>query len=290
MPSEAVSWKPVDDSKVEAVELEQRMKELSSKPKEEDAAPSPTATPNAGFEADFSSERRLNQRRSLSDSLSWGRHLPRQQLLYLKLLPHQSPKTPGRDRSRSRKSPERDDQPKKKKKKKKKKRTIEALPSAYFTGFSPSGTRPLPVYDFDSMPDNIEAPGWKKSFLEWSLRDLRRCWHKGERAWVSMHISMYLYATSTEYPVAQPRPLQHVTSRGIRTSPSATAAGHVGQTAEGQIKSLWPAMWAFLLGTGTCHIPVLYSLSGLVLFCGVVSRWRSTVFTCSPSRMLHPSH
>ena len=41
-----------------------------------------------------------------------------------------------------------------------KKRTLGAIPSAYFTGFAQSDTRPLPVYDFDSVPDNIEAPEW----------------------------------------------------------------------------------------------------------------------------------
>ena len=53
--SEAVSWKLVDDSEAELVN-EQRVKELTTKPKEEEPAQPAAATSTEGFGADFSSE------------------------------------------------------------------------------------------------------------------------------------------------------------------------------------------------------------------------------------------
>ena len=118
--------------------------------------------------------------------------------------------TPSRVRSRTAKPPEREEQ------NEPKKRTVGALPS-YFTGFSASDVRPLPLYEL--------------AFLEWTGRDLLKSWEKGSRAFVNMHLSMYLYSPSTNLvPSMRIRLLIPGPSafRGIRTSPNAFAAGPVG--------------------------------------------------------------
>ena len=69
VPSEAVAWKPVDDTETE---LEQKMKELSTKPKREEEEVVPTTVLKQTF--------RLSQKRWLSNNLCWGKTLPQQML------------------------------------------------------------------------------------------------------------------------------------------------------------------------------------------------------------------
>ena len=108
------------------------------------------------------------------------------------------PQTP----KRTAKSPERQDeadaQPKRK-------RTLGAVSSAYFSGFTPSDVQPSPVYRFDEMPRDLYAVGWKKAFLEWTVRDLYTSWDKGARAFVNMHTALYMCEPTAKYPIAHPR-------------------------------------------------------------------------------------
>ena len=64
---------------------------------------------------------------------------------------------------------------------------------------------PKPVYQLDPMPVDISMPSWKDEFLSWTLRDMRKSWRAGERAWVNLHIALYLYDPTYKYPIAHPR-------------------------------------------------------------------------------------
>ena len=75
------------------------------------------------------------------------------------------PQTPKRTAKSPEKQDDVDAQPKRKK-------TVGAVSSAYFTGFTPSDLHPSPVYQHDDMPRDIYAVGWKRMFLEWTGRDL----------------------------------------------------------------------------------------------------------------------
>ena len=58
----------------------------------------------------------------------------------------------------------------------KRKKTVGAISSSYFTGYTPSDVAPLPVYGYDEMPRNMHARHWKRDFLEWTFRDLKKSW------------------------------------------------------------------------------------------------------------------
>ena len=99
------------------------------------------------------------------------------------------PKSSLKPRSKSRaasKEPERSNTPKRGAKspprqeeqevQHKRKKTVGAISSTYFTGYTPSDVAPLPVYNYDEMPRNMHARHWRRDFLEWTARDLRKSW------------------------------------------------------------------------------------------------------------------
>ena len=77
--------------------------------------------------------------------------------------------TPKRGSMSPPRQPEPQEQPKRKK-------TVGAISSSYFTGYTPSDINPAPRYQFDEMPRDLYAKFWKKDFLAWTLRDLKRSW------------------------------------------------------------------------------------------------------------------
>ena len=114
--------------------------------------------------------------------------LPSQHKLSLKPRSKTRPRSracaPSCDRSLSRLSPERDDFHRRK--------PVGSLPSSYFTGFTSHDVHPQPMYDSDPMPTDVSDPSWKHDLLEWTLRDMRKSWRAGERAWVNLHIASSL--------------------------------------------------------------------------------------------------
>ena len=108
------------------------------------------------------------------------------------------PQTPKRSAKSPPRQEEADAQPKRKK-------TVGAVSSAYFTGFTPSDVNPSPVYQHDEMPRDLYARGWKREFLEWTSRDLRKSWSKNSRAFVNLHVALYMYDPTAKYPVAHPK-------------------------------------------------------------------------------------
>ena len=74
----------------------------------------------------------------------------------------------------------------------KRKKTVGAVSSAYFTGFTPSDVNPSPVHQHDEMPRDLYAKGWKREFLEWTARDLRKSWGKNSRAFVNLSLTFSL--------------------------------------------------------------------------------------------------
>ena len=148
--------------------------------------------------------------------------------------------TPSRDRSRSRLSPERDDFHRKK--------PVGSLPSSHFTGFTQHDLYPKAVYQLDPMPTDTSMPAWKDEFLAWTLRDLRKSWRAGERAWVNLHIALYLYDPTYKYPVAHPRAFAACSVAGDAALPERYCCWSCqNMTSSGTAKSLWPDMELFYL-------------------------------------------
>ena len=146
--------------------------------------------------------------------------------------------TPSRDRSRSRLSPERDDFHRKK--------PVGSLPSSHFTGFTQHDLYPKAVYQLDPMPTDTCMPEWKDEFLAWTLRDLRKSWRAGERAWVNLHIALYLYDPTYKYPVAHPRAFAACSVAGDAALPERYCCWSCqNMTSSGTAKSLWPDMDSF---------------------------------------------
>ena len=146
--------------------------------------------------------------------------------------------TPSRDRSRSRLSPERDDFHRKK--------PVGSLPSSHFTGFTSHDVSPKPVYQLDPMPVDTSMPSWKDEFLSWTLRDMRKSWRAGERAWVNLHIALYLYDPTYKYPVAHPRAFAACSVAGDAALPERFCCWSCqNMTSSGTAKSLWPDMNSF---------------------------------------------
>ena len=86
----------------------------------------------------------------------------------------------------------------------KRKKTVGAISSSYFTGYTHSDINPVPRYTFDEMPRDLYSRFWKKDFLAWTLRDLKRSWGADSRAFVNLHVGLYMYDATAKYPVAQP--------------------------------------------------------------------------------------
>ena len=121
-----------------------------------------------------------------------------------------------------------------------------SLPSSYVTGFTLHDVHPQPVYNLDPMPSDLSAPFWKDDFLAWTLRDLKKSWRAGERAWVNLHIALYLYDPASKYPIAHPRAFAACSIAGLLHYLSGFAAGRARNSTTGSTaKSLWPDMVAY---------------------------------------------
>ena len=152
--------------------------------------------------------------------------------------PRSRAQTPSRDRSRSRLSPKRDDFHRKK--------PVGSLPSSYFTGFTSHDVSPQPVYQLDPMPVDLNDAAWKDDFLAWTLREMRKSWRAGERAWVNLHIALYLYDPTRKYPIAHPRAFAACSIAGDAALPERFCCWSCQNvTTGGTAKSLWPDMDAF---------------------------------------------
>ena len=149
------------------------------------------------------------------------------------------PQTPKRTAKSPERQHEEDAQPKRKK-------TVGAVSSAYFTGFTPSDLHPSPAYQHDDMPRDLYAVGWKKLFLEWTARDLYKSWSKGTRAFVNMHTALYMYEPSAKYPIAHPRAFAACSLAGDAQLYERFCCWTCRrQVDEGEVKSLWPDMFSF---------------------------------------------
>ena len=108
----------------------------------------------------------------------------------------------------------------------------------------------LPPRADDIMPSDVESVTLKADFLNWTLRSLARDWKHGARAWVNLHVSLYMF-TPSKYWVAHPRCLAACSISGDSSLgerfccwtchlPSKKSEG------EGHYKSLWPTLDDFI--------------------------------------------
>ena len=144
---------------------------------------------------------------------------------------------------RTAKSPPRQEEPEAQHKRKK---TVGAVSSTYFTGFTPSDIKPSPVYQHDEMPRDLYARHWKRDFLEWTSRDLRKSWPRDSRAFVNLHVGLYMYDATAKYPVAHPRAFAACSLAGDASLYERFCCWSCRkQVEEGEVKSLWPDMHSF---------------------------------------------
>ena len=147
--------------------------------------------------------------------------------------------TPKRGSMSPPRQPEPQEQPKRKK-------TVGAISSSYFTGYTPSDINPAPSYQFDEMPRDLYARFWKKDFLAWTLRDLKRSWGADSRAFVNLHVGLYMYDATAKYPVAHPRAFAACSLAGDSNLRERFCCWSCRkQVREGEVKTLWPDMFTF---------------------------------------------
>ena len=134
----------------------------------------------------------------------------------------------------------------------KRKKTVGAISSSYFTGYTPSDIYPAPRYQYDEMPRNVHARYWKKDFLAWTLRDLKRSWGIDSRAFVNLHVGLYMYDATAQYPVAHPRAFAACSVAGDSTLKERFCCWSCRkQVQEGEVKTLWPDI-VYLYATLAC--------------------------------------
>ena len=80
------------------------------------------------------------------------------------------------------------------------------------------------------------------------MRDLRKSWEKGERAWVNMHLSMYLYSPSSKHPAAH--------ARAFAACSVSTAGPAAGRLLKERCRDCG-RQWRPLLGIGVALTPLL---------------------------------
>ena len=140
-------------------------------------------------------------------------------------------------------SPPRQEEPQEQPKRKK---TVGAISSSYFTGYTPSDINPAPRYQFDEMPRDLYARFWKKDLLAWTLRDLKRSWGSDSRAFVNLHVGLYMYDATAKYPVAHPRAFAACSLAGDANLRERFCCWSCRkQVREGEVKTLWPDMFTF---------------------------------------------
>ena len=147
--------------------------------------------------------------------------------------------SPKRGSTSPPRQPEPQEQPKRKK-------TVGAISSSYFTGYTPSDLYPAPKYQFDHMPRDLHSRYWKQEFLAWTLRDLKRSWGVDSRAFVNLHVGLYLYDATAKYPIAHPRAFAACSVAGDANLPERFCCWTCRkQVPEGEVKTLWPDMFTF---------------------------------------------
>ena len=121
------------------------------------------------------------------------------------------------------------------------------------------------------MPTDTSMPAWKDEFLAWTLRDLRKSWRAGERAWVNLHIALYLYDPTYKYPVAHPRAFAACSVAGDAALPERYCCWSCqNMTSSGTAKSLWPDMSSFTFHWHQVHASQLNDdWTDLALYSGV---------------------
>ena len=92
--------------------------------------------------------------------------------------------------SRSRTSPDRSERAK----------PAGCVPSS---SLGPDGSPSLPP--LPPMPDDPSSPTLKSDLLKWISLSLRRDWKEGAKAWVNLHVGLYLYEPSYKYSICHPR-------------------------------------------------------------------------------------
>ena len=108
-------------------------------------------------------------------------------------------RTRQEDRSRSRASPER--------------RVLDGKAKVItVSGHSPPASGPLPLTAPKSsqpplrwMPEDICQPCFREDFVRWTALSLQRDWGADSRCWPNVHIGLYLYEGSADWPCAHPR-------------------------------------------------------------------------------------
>ena len=100
------------------------------------------------------------------------------------------------------------------------------------------------------MPPDLDSVTLKADFLQWTLRSLARDWKHGARAWVNLHVSLYMF-TPSKYWVAHPRCLAACSisgdaSLGERFCFWSCHLPNKKSEGEGHCKSLWPTLDDFI--------------------------------------------
>ena len=87
---------------------------------------------------------------------------------------------------------------------------------------------------------------------------ISKSWEKGRRAFVNMHLSMYLYSPASKYPSADPRAFAACSVSGYPNLPERFCCWSCRkQSAEGEIESLWPSMSHFTQHWHVSHASAL---------------------------------
>ena len=139
-------------------------------------------------------------------------------------------------RSRSRTSPDRSDRVK----------PAGCLPSS---SLGPDGSPSLPA--LPPMPDDPSSPTLKSDLLKWISLSLRRDWKEGAKAWVHLHVGLYLYEPSYKYSICHPRCLAACTVSKDLTLDEPFCCWTCNKRPSGSLpnevyRTLWPTHTAFV--------------------------------------------
>ena len=139
-------------------------------------------------------------------------------------------------RSRSRTSPDRSERAK----------PAGCLPSS---SLGPDGSPSLPP--LPPMPDDPSSPTLKSDLLKWISLSLRRDWKEGAKAWVNLHVGLYLYEPSYKYSICHPRCLAACTVSKDLTLDEPFCCWTCNKRPSGSLpnevyRTLWPTHTAFV--------------------------------------------
>ena len=76
------------------------------------------------------------------------------------------------------------------------------------------------------LPDDPSSPTLKADLLKWISTSLRRDWKERAKAWVNLHVGLYLYEPSYKYSICQPRCLAACTESKDLTLEEPFCVGH----------------------------------------------------------------